>query len=370
MYLLQADPLIESIRGNLKPGSSPWLRKLAVEVREAPALGLGGSFDNYESLAVGEQEMRLEIKHLNLSGWGDRFSTEYTLAEGLEKIYVDYALPLNSEGSTLKIRYETGNSRIVTPPLDRFDLEGTTQKAGITWQFPFLQEIENNLILGLTLDWQQNASSLLDRPFSFIPELEDSVSRITALRFEQQWVNRRPRRVLALRSEFSLGVDWLGATVLENESGLDARFFSWRGQFQWLESISPNLTFTAQISGQLSGDALLPGERFQVGGFYTVRGFDRNLRTGDSGLTVRVEPRYTPINDPGWGVLTTFVFFDFGFVSNNALPIPPPDTLASLGVGWEWQWQPVKLRLDLALPLSDPLREQNILFQFQLFDTF
>lgn len=370
LYRLQADPLIASIRGNLKPGRSPWLRKLAVEVQEAPALRLGGSFDNYESLAVGEQEMRLELKQLNLTGWGARFSAEYTLAEGLEKIYVDYTLPLNSEGSTLKMRYESGNSRIVTPPLDRFDLEGTTQKVGITWQLPFIQEIENNFTLGLTLDWQQNASSLLDRPFSVIPELEDSVSRITALRFDQQWVNRSPRRVLALRSEFSLGLDWLGATVLDNESGLDGRFFSWRGQFQWLESIPPNLTFTAQISGQISGDALLPGERFQVGGFYTVRGFDRNLRTGDSGLTVRVEPRYTPINDPDWGLLTAFVFFDFGLVSNNVLPVPPPDTLASLGVGWEWQWQPVRLRLDLALPLTDSLREQNILFQFQLFDTF
>jgi hemolysin activation/secretion protein len=171
---------------------------------------------------------------------------------------------------------------------------------------------------------------------------------------------------VAFRSEFSLGLDLFNATVLDNESGLDGRFFLWRGQFQWTELITNNLLFVAQLSGQWTGDVLLPGERFQVGGIYTVRGYDRNFLTGDRGLAARVEFRYTPVSDRHWGTLTLSPFFDFGASGDNLVSPLSPNPIASTGVSLQWQRDPFLLRLDYAEPLTETQHEQNLLFLFQL----
>ncbi|MBW4602830.1 MAG: hypothetical protein KME29_25500 [Calothrix sp. FI2-JRJ7] len=76
---------------------------------------------------------------------------------------------------------------------------------------------------------------LKDIPFSFSTGPEDGNSKVTVSRFSQDWINRTPSRVLAARSQFSLGIGALGATV--NDTGVDGRFMSWVGQFQWVQNL-------------------------------------------------------------------------------------------------------------------------------------
>jgi hemolysin activation/secretion protein len=363
---LQNNRLIASIYGEIAAGSSPHSRLLNVAVKETPPFSAAVQFDNYSSFTVGDLQGTTVLEHLNLLGWGDSALVQYNRTEGLEKFYTDYTIPLNSQDGTLKLSYEIGDSRIIIAPFNRFDLEGKTQKASLTWRQPIIQSNNNDLALSVGLDWQQNESFLLGQPFSFIQEVPDGTYRITALRLAQEWTHRSSRRVVALRSEFSLGLDLFDATVLDNESGLDGRFFLWRGQFQWTELITNTLLFVTQLSGQWTEDVLLPGERFQVGGIYTVRGYDRNFRTGDRGIAARVEFRYTPVSDRDWGTLTLSPFFDFGAIGDNLVSPLSPNPIASTGVSLQWQRNPFLLRLDYAEPLTETQHEQNLLFLFQL----
>lgn len=63
---------------------------------------------------------------------------------------------------------------------------------------------------------------------------------MTVIRFSQDWVDRNATSVLAARSQFNIGIDAFEATI--NDTGVDGNFFTWQGQFQWLQ-LSPLIEF-------------------------------------------------------------------------------------------------------------------------------
>jgi hemolysin activation/secretion protein len=96
---------------------------------------------------------------------------------------------------------------------------------------PLFRSPRSEFAIGVGLDLRRSQTFLLDDiPFSFSEGPQDGQSKVTALRFFQDWVQRRPNQVLAARSQFSLGLNAFGATV--NERDPDGQFFSWLGQFQ------------------------------------------------------------------------------------------------------------------------------------------
>ena len=358
LQLLQINPLFEQIKAELKQGSAPNLSILEVNLQEAPSWSIGLQFDNYQSPSVGEYQGTFSVDSKNLLGFGDRLFAQYNLTEGLDKVYLDYAIPINAQNGTLKLRYQKGDSEIIQQPFAELDLDGDYQKAGLEWRQPLIQSLENELALSVIFDWQQSQSFLLGRPFSFIPAIPNGAYRISSLRFGQEWVNRSVDSVLALRSQFSLGLDFLSATVTENEP--DASFFAWQGQLQWIEKLDEEVIFSWQLSAQLTGDSLLPAEQFPLGGIYTVRGYDYNLRRGDNGFNASVEVRF-PLIDGDWGRWELIPFVDVGAVWNNQeLRIPEPNTLASVGLGLSGQiGDSLFVRLDYAFLRVDVEPRRN-----------
>ena len=363
---LRFDPLFKEVRGNLERTMDTKTAKLDITVVEAPAHSLEGTYNNYEAFRVGQTQFRSHFTSLNLLGFADRVSLQYDLTEGLDKLNVNYTLPISGSGTTINLGYEEGNSRIIEPPLERFDIEGKTKKARLKLEQPLYIDQNNEISGFLGLEWQQNESSLLNLSFSFIPEVPEAQTRWTALHFGQQWVNRSFNQVIAFRSEFTFGIDALNATILDNPSGIDGIYSLWRGQFQFIRSLTPDFFVRFNVSGQITSDALLPGERFQIGGFYTVRGFEQNLRTGDNGYTVRVEFPYTPLREPDSGDLTLTPFWDLGFVDNNKFESIYPDTLSSVGISLVYDRTPLRLRFDYANTLTKGTRPQNWLFELNL----
>jgi hemolysin activation/secretion protein len=53
-------------------------------------------------------------------------------------------------------------------------------------------------------------------------------------------------------------------------------FFSWMGQFQWVQRLSPRVLMLAKINTQLTPDSLLSLEKISIGGVDTVRGYGQN----------------------------------------------------------------------------------------------
>jgi hemolysin activation/secretion protein len=372
LQLLQLNPLISTVQAELSAGTAPGLSVLTLTVKEAQPLTVALLGENRNSPSVGSIGGTVSIAHNNFLGFGDRLSADYAMTEGLNSYNINYAIPLNPRDGTLSISYGYDSTRIIEKPYSELDINADSYTASLSFRQPIIRSPTSEFALSLSADLRQSQTFLEgDRPFSFSEGPEDGKSRVSVLRFTQDWLNRSPTRVLAARSQFSFGLDALGATV--NDTGIDGRFTSWLGQFQWVQSLGGGSILIARTAAQLSFDSLLPIEQFSVGGIDTVRGYRQNQRVADNGIVGSVEARFPIVRQPdGIGTIQLAPFFDIGTVWNQQGETPSPSTLASIGLGLRWQLDPyLSARLDWGIPLisisnqGDSLQDNGIVFSIR-----
>lgn len=351
LQLLLLNPLLEQVNAELTAGNTPGRNILQLQLREAQAFGSAIVVGNSQSPSIGSMQASLVATHENLLGFGDRLSAQYNFTEGLDLYDFNYTIPLNPRDGTLSLRYSNSDSRIVEDQFRDLDISSETRTFSVNWRQPVSKSPETELALGLALDLRRNQTFLEDDPFAFRVEgPENGDSKITVIRFFQDWVDRSTRRVLAARSQFSLGIDAFDATI--NDTGTDGQFFSWLGQFQWVQQLSSTNLLVARVAAQLTPDSLLSLERFGMGGVGTIRGYRQNQLVTDNGILGSVEVRIPLSSDSTR--LQLVPFFDIGTAWNNRDSDPDTSTIAGLGVALRWLiGSNVDLRLDYGIPLMD-----------------
>ena len=358
LQLLQINPLIQQVNAELKAGSAPGLNILQVQIREAPALRVGLGTDNYQASSIGSNQFSIQAGYDNVLGWGDRITAGYGITEGLNSFNVGYAIPLNAMDGTLSIGYSNDDSLIIENEFKDLEIRSDSETFSLGFRQPIFKTPNEEFALGAGVDLRRSTSFLDGEPFSFSLGPEDGQSNVTVIRLSQDWVNRGVSRVLAARSQFSIGVEAFDATV--NDTGTDGRFFAWIGQFQWLEQVAPRFVVVSRLNTQLTPDSLLPLERFGFGGADTVRGYSQNQLVTDNGILGSTELRFALL--PRTNRLQLIPFVDAGYGWNNKSPDPADPLLLSLGLGLRWAITPdLSVRLDYGVPLIDVGNEGNSL---------
>ena len=349
LQLLQVDPLLQSVDAELTAGSEPGQNILILELTEADPFFVDLAVNNYRAPSIGSLQGTAAATHMNVLGFGDRLSASYDLTEGLDVYEFRYAVPVNGLDGTVQLRYENADSNIVESQFESAGIRSENETFSVNFRQPLTRSLTNEFALGLGFDLRESRSFILDdKPFSFSIGPEAGVSKVRALRFSQEWVNRDINTVLAVRSQFNVGLDIFDATV--NDTGTDGRFFSWLGQFQWVEQFSPGTLLVTRLNTQLTPDSLLPLERFSVGGIDTIRGYAQNQLVTDNAVTASTELRLPVADD-----LQLTPFIDIGGGWNNQTPDPDPAFLLGLGLGLRWQpTNDFNLRIDYGIPLISP----------------
>ncbi|BAZ51632.1 surface antigen D15 domain-containing protein [Nostoc sp. NIES-4103] len=353
LQLLQLNPLIENISAELSTGTSPQLSLLKVTVKEANSLNDEFFVDNGRAPSVGSIRRGYRLSEGNLLGFGDQLRGTYTNTDGSNSYDISYTIPINPRNGTLQIAYGGSNTEVVEPPFDRLDILGDSQSLELTLRQPLLQTPKEEFALGLTFSHQESKTSLLGLGFPISPGADNNGStRISALRFFQEFTNRNPKEVFALRSQFNLGIGAFNATI--NEGFPDSRFFYWRGQGQYVRLLAPETLLVVRSDLQLTTRPLVPLEQFTIGGLGSVRGYRQDLLLTDNGAVLSAEVQLPIVRVPEVkGVLHLIPFVDFGVGWNN----PPSygqnsNTLLSTGLGLQWQMSDwLNMRLDWGVPL-------------------
>lgn len=362
LQLLQINPLLSSVRAELRAGTAPGRSVLVVNLQEAKAFRAAALLENRDPPSVGSIRGSVIVGHDNLLGLGDRFSAELGLTSGVTELSLAYAVPLNHRDGTWNVRYQRTRSQIVEEPFSVLDINSNSETVSFGFRQPLTRTPSNEFALGLFMDFRRSQSFLFnDIPFSFSPGADQGEAKVRVLRFTQDWTNRGSNRVLAARSQLSFGLPIFGAT--QNEAGIDGTFFSWIGQFQWVQAINRDITAIARVAAQLTPDSLLPLEQFSLGGIDTVRGFRQNYRVADNGIVGNLEVRFPILQqEDGIGIVQLAPFVDVGKVWNNTDEIPRPQFLASTGLGLRWQiGNTLFARLDWGIPLVSYDRQGNTL---------
>jgi hemolysin activation/secretion protein len=383
LQILQYNPLIKSLKAELLAGTQPGTNILKVNVIGADTFKVTPGINNNRNPSVGSFERRLQISEANLFGWGDSINLAYSNTDGSDRFDFDYTLPLNARNGTAQIFYTFSDNQIIEPPFEDLDIKLKSQEFGLTLSQPILQratpEFSQQLTFSFTADRRNTDSRLLGVNFPISEGANDEgKTRISALRFSQEWLQRTRKSVFSANSQFSLGVNLFDATVNQDEP--DSRFFAWRGQVIYNRLLSsqasqqifnPSLLLRSDV--QLSTTSLVPIEQLGLGGQASVRGYRQDALLSDNGVFLSAEVRLPIMEFPKvQGAVQVAPFVNFATGWNTNRDNPKPNTIASLGVGVLWQMaDKFTARVDWGIPLveldsSDRTWQENgVYFQME-----
>jgi hemolysin activation/secretion protein len=336
LQLLQRKPQIDAINAVLLPGRRRGESVLQMQVTEARPWYLTLKANNHNSPSLGAEGVELDAGHYNVSGHGDSLGIQYLHTGGLDDFYGFYSLPLDASDTTLQLLYEKTRAEIIEEPFDILDIENDYESYAVGVSRPLFRKPDEHLMLGLLLEYRHSESALLNVPFPFFAGSDNGSNTLSVLRFSQEWLQRSPTRVLALRSVFSQGLDLFGAST--GSGSPDTRFLAWLGQFQWTQRLSGSeAQMLFRLDAQLSRDALLPMEKFVVGGRETVRGYRENQLVRDNGVVASLEFRIPLLRAAdGNPVFQLAPFIDYGNAWESDGPTQSPRHIASAGLGLLW----------------------------------
>jgi len=355
LQLLQLDPLIKNISAQLSTGSRQDLSLLEVRVIEADPFRTEFFADNGRTPSVGSFRRGVRINHGNVFGLGDKANFSYTNTDGSDAFDLSYTVPFNAKNGTFRIAGGITDTKIIEPPFDRADITGDSYYIELGVRQPILLTPTKEFAVGFTLSRQRSETELLGQGFPLSAGAnDDGITKISALRFIQEYTQRSSRDILALRSQFSIGVDLFDAT--NNRSSPDSQFFAWRGQGQYVRQLAPDTLLVLRSDLQFADRKLVPLEQFGVGGFQSVRGYRQDSLLTDNGVLASAEVRLPVFRVKKIdGVLQVVPFVDFG-VGWNKSDSDSSDTNTLIGVGMGLQWRMgnhFNARIDYGIPLTD-----------------
>ncbi|MEG3930816.1 ShlB/FhaC/HecB family hemolysin secretion/activation protein [Microcoleus sp. T3_B1] len=376
LQLLQLDPLIGNISAELQAGSRPENSRLEVRVKEADSFSAEVFADNNRSPSVGSFRRGVRINQANLLGLGDGLEVSYANTDGSNEFNGSYTVPVNARNGTIGFAASAASTNIIEEPFDAAEIEGKSRTYELTYRQPIVEKPDRTLALGLSFSRQESDTFLSGERFALSAGAnERGETRVSAVRFFQEYVQRTSNQVFAARSQFSLGTNLFGATA--NDSGPDSSFLAWRGQAQYVRLLAPETLLIVRSDIQLADRPLLSLEQIGIGGVQSVRGYRQDLLLTDSGAIASAEVRI-----PVWrvpeveGLLQVAPFIDFGLGWNHSGEKPNPDSDKLLGAGLGLIWQMgdrLNVRLDYGIPLINArsgdrtLQEKGIYFRINYF---
>jgi hemolysin activation/secretion protein len=367
VQLLQLDPLIETISTEISKGTRTGTSILNVKLTQADTSDIQFSVDNGRSPSVGSIRQRAQVSQGNFLGLGDRLILGYSHTSGSDGWDGSYTLPINRRNGTLSFSAGRTTSSVIEQPFNFLDIQSESRYYELTLRQPVILTPTEELALSLTASRRESESEFLKaltglaEPFPGVGADAEGRTRISALRFAQEWTKQGQDYVLALQSEFSLGLNAFNSTI--NPIPPDSRFFSWRGRGQWVRRLGPDTLFLLRGEIQLADRPLVPLEQFGLGGQSTIRGYRQDTLLTDNGWLASAELRVPILRIPDTGgVLQIAPFVEMGKGWNlGGITNPDPNTLASTGLGLLWRQGNFSARFDWGIPLTSVSSSGNSL---------
>src|SRR5689334_8896400 len=330
--LLLTDPLFAKVNVRLEPGAQPGASILDIDVTRARPWEFSVYYNNYQPPSIGAEAFGFAGVLRNLTGLGDAldFSCQQGNA-GIDKggrCGVGWLVPLVYR-TDFHVRYDYGQSSVLEEPVSALDIRSRIESVELGLSHALVDTIQRRFALGLNYSHRENDTVLgiFGIPFQAVPTDPAGLSKVDALRFEQDFVERWETRAIALRSTFNFG----HTNVLPN-SGYRDNYFFWVGQAQLTQRVLENgASIFLRGSLQWTDERLVPLEQIALGGVGSVRGYRENQLVRDQGYYVNLEFRY-PLFERERGQHRLYVvpFLDYGEAWNTGAA---RERLSSIGIG-------------------------------------
>jgi hemolysin activation/secretion protein len=358
----------------LEPGPQQGDVEARVTVSELPASRWSLALDNTGNESTGR--LRASIGYQNAALWGldHQLSLQVQLApdelSAVAVVSAGYRIPFYRTGMTLDLfaAYSDVDGGTAATPAGPLQFSGKGKVLGLRLTRPFqrIGDINHRLSLGLDQRVYLNDCSIQGLPPGACGSAGASVA-VHPVSIDYQWQSEGTRPY-GFNVGYSHNLDIGGrySNLSDYEAvrpGAVLRYQLARlGAYAALP-MPGSWQLQGRASGQWTGDALVPGEQFGIGGANAVRGYEEREITGDSGAVASVElitPNLLASREDPKTALRLLGFADAGKAFNQ-LDTPcrigqSSCLLTSAGIGARLGYGSLQLRLDVAHALKTAIR--------------
>lgn len=300
----------------------------------------------YTRLTLGYQNSKLfDLDHVGTLA----YTTSPEHASRVQQYAGYYSLPLYALSSQVSAYYvesdiDTGSIPVGGVP---FDVSGSGKFYGARFTYTLPRVADLTQLLSIAYDVREfdNSVSTSGIALPGTPVTTKPVSLRYQARGERAWGSA------SAFLEYAVNVDGSNAAAFNAaRNGASDDWEAWRAGFdssyQW-----GTWLLSTRLRGQVSGDHLISGEQFGLGGAASVRGLRDREYSGERGYSATIEGMGPPL----LAQTRPVVFFDHGYTYQRQGPAPVAGAVtggqsaSSAGVGFRWNWQ---RRLDVSADLA------------------
>ena len=335
---------------------------ITLNVRDRFPVNLGFTYDDYGRSYTGAQRVSFLVGMDNLTGLGDKIYGGTILSSGATGWMAGYSLPVSSYGTRFSFDFSDSHVKL-GGPFRNDNIRGNAQSYFFKLTHPLVQTAKSDLFLYSGYDFV-NASTSIGHPKTYLSDYNLHVWRSGLYGMTDdnygRWIGN-------LSMDFGMsGEDKVGNVY-------DTTFFKMNAGATRVQRLFSRSMGIVRVNGQYSPNKLFAAEQMQLGGPYTLRGYQPAEIIGDYGVSGTLEYR-TPIPflDRVWPWLDDrlrfAVFYDWGWIgtNNNAYDYPS-SFLHSVGFGsymYLTDW--LTAQVGVGFPFGSDYNENTARFYFSI----
>ena len=336
---------------------------ITLNVRDRFPVNLNFSYDDYGRSYTGSQRVSFLVGMDNLTGLGDKIYGGTILSSGATGWMAGYSLPVSSYGTRLSFDFSDSHVRL-GGPYKNLNVKGNAQSYFFKLTQPIIQTAKSDLIFYTGYDYvnANTSANIAGNPL----RLSNYNLNVWRSGLYGMTDDNYGRWLGNLGVDFGMGGDGHGAIQ-------DTTFFKVTEGATRVQRLFGRSMGIVRVNGQYSPNKLFAAEQMQMGGPYTLRGYQPAELIGDYGVTGTVEYRFpVPFLDrilPKVDErLKLAVFYDWGWLGENGgIYNYPQQFLHSVGFGTyvnftDW----LTAQVGVGFPLGRDYNENTARFYFSV----
>lgn len=336
---------------------------ITLNVRDRFPVNLNFSYDDYGRSYTGSQRVSFLVGMDNLTGLGDKIYGGTILSSGATGWMAGYSLPVSSYGTRLSFDFSDSHVRL-GGPYKNLNVKGNAQSYFFKLTQPIIQTAKSDLIFYTGYDYvnANTSANIAGNPL----RLSNYNLNVWRSGLYGMTDDNYGRWLGNLGVDFGMGGDGHGAIQ-------DTTFFKVTAGATRVQRLFGRSIGIVRVNGQYSPNKLFAAEQMQMGGPYTLRGYQPAELIGDYGVTGTVEYRFpVPFLDrilPKVDErLKLAVFYDWGWLGENGgIYNYPQQFLHSVGFGTyvnftDW----LTAQVGVGFPLGRDYNENTARFYFSV----
>lgn len=303
---------------------------ITLNVRDRFPVNLGFMYDDYGRSYTGAQRVSFLVGMDNLTGLGDKIYGGTILSSGATGWMAGYSLPVSSYGTRFSFDFSDSHVKL-GGPYKSYGIKGNAQSYFFKLTHPLIQTAKSDLFLYSGYDFVKANTSWNNagiREYSSDYNLHVWRSGLYGMTDDNygRWIG-------------NLALDFGMSGTDKQNSGADTTFFKLGASATRVQRLFARSMGIVRVGGQYSPNELFAAEQMQLGGPYTLRGYQPAEIIGDYGMSGTIEFR-TPVPglDRVWPWLDERLrlaaFYDWGWIGLNGNAYDYPSKfLHSVGFG-------------------------------------